>query len=66
MIFLVQDSPLNFRILLFIFFFSGCGLKTLPTPPKKKFTPMEQQYIKRYEVKKEKNQDKKSDTQKKK
>lgn len=66
MIFLVQDLPLNFKILILILVLSSCGLKTLPTPPKKKFTPMEQQYIKRYELKKEKNQDKKSDTQKKK
>ena len=51
MIFLVRDLPLNFKFLSLLFLLTGCGLKTLPVPPKKKFQPIEKKYIKEYKPK---------------
>tara|TARA_Y100000031_G_C7995694_1_gene281276 strand:+ start:364 stop:531 length:168 start_codon:yes stop_codon:yes gene_type:complete len=42
---------LNFKFLSLLFLLTGCGLKTLPVPPKKKFQPIEKKYIKEYKPK---------------
>lgn len=65
-IYLVRDLLLNSKIIWAIFFLSGCGLKTLPTPPQKKFTPIEKQYLKEYKAVEKKQSDKATKEQKKK